>query len=138
MELELETELASDLLSQRYTNASCEDRARRTAPPGTMTTLELQRDGPVLASQAHRRFSENRRRVIESTKQKATSKQGVGKVTGNNKMEAEGKAEHDSAAARREVKGAANQVKGSVEEGLGKVTGQRGNPGPRYGGPRQG
>ncbi len=54
---------------------------------------------------------------------KGNVKQTVGKVTGNDELQAEGKAEHDSAAARREVKGAANQVKGSVKEGLGKVTG---------------
>ena len=53
---------------------------------------------------------------------KGNLKQGVGKVTGNRDMEAEGKAEHDSAEARREIKGAGNQVKGNVEEGLGKVT----------------
>ena len=50
-------------------------------------------------------------------------KKGVGKVTGNTKMEAEGESEQQSAQAKREVKGAANQVKGSVKEGLGKVTG---------------
>jgi uncharacterized protein YjbJ (UPF0337 family) len=50
-------------------------------------------------------------------------KEGFGKVTGNREMQAEGKAEHDSAKARREVKGAGNQVKGNVEEGLGRMTG---------------
>jgi uncharacterized protein YjbJ (UPF0337 family) len=50
-------------------------------------------------------------------------KQALGKVTGDQEMEAEGKAERDSAVARRQVKGAANQVKGKVEEGLGRVTG---------------
>jgi len=54
---------------------------------------------------------------------KGNLKEGVGKVTGNDSMEAEGRAEHESATARREVKGAGNQIKGSVEEGLGKVTG---------------
>lgn len=54
---------------------------------------------------------------------KGNIKQGVGKMTGNHEMEAEGRAEHDSAKARREVKGAGNQLKGSVEEGLGRVTG---------------
>jgi uncharacterized protein YjbJ (UPF0337 family) len=53
---------------------------------------------------------------------KGNIKQGVGKVTGNRDMEAEGKAERDSAAARRQIKGAANQVKGNVEEGFGKAT----------------
>jgi uncharacterized protein YjbJ (UPF0337 family) len=54
---------------------------------------------------------------------KGNIKEGLGKVTGNRDMEAEGKAEHETAAAKREVKGVGNQVKGSVEEGLGKVTG---------------
>ena len=54
---------------------------------------------------------------------KGDIKQGIGKVTGNQDMQAEGKAEHDEAAAKRQVKGVGNQVKGSVEEGLGKVTG---------------
>jgi uncharacterized protein YjbJ (UPF0337 family) len=54
---------------------------------------------------------------------KGNIKEGVGKVTGNRDMEAEGRAEHDTAKAKREVKGAGNQVKGSVEEGVGKVTG---------------
>ena len=54
---------------------------------------------------------------------KGNVKQGVGKMTGSEDMEAEGKAEHDTAKASREVKGMGNQVKGSVEEGLGKVTG---------------
>ena len=54
---------------------------------------------------------------------KGSIKQGLGKVTGNQEMQAEGKAERDSAVASRQVKGAANQIKGKVEEGLGKVTG---------------
>jgi uncharacterized protein YjbJ (UPF0337 family) len=54
---------------------------------------------------------------------KGNIKEGFGKVTGNRDMEAEGKAEHETAAAKREVKGVGNQVKGTVEEGLGKVTG---------------
>lgn len=54
---------------------------------------------------------------------KGNLKQGVGKVTGDEDLQAEGQAEHDTAKATRETKGAVNQVKGSVEEGLGKVTG---------------
>ena len=54
---------------------------------------------------------------------KGNIKQGIGKLTGNTDMEAEGRAERDTAKAKREVKGAANQVIGSVKEGLGKVTG---------------
>jgi uncharacterized protein YjbJ (UPF0337 family) len=54
---------------------------------------------------------------------KGNIKQGIGKVTGNEELEAEGKVEHDTAKASREIKGAGNQIKGSVEEGVGKVTG---------------
>jgi uncharacterized protein YjbJ (UPF0337 family) len=54
---------------------------------------------------------------------KGNIKEGVGKLTGNRDMQAEGKAEHDTAKARREVKGTANQVKGEVEKGLGRMSG---------------
>jgi uncharacterized protein YjbJ (UPF0337 family) len=54
---------------------------------------------------------------------KGNIKQGVGKVTGDEKMEAEGRAEHDTAHAAREAKGMGNQVKGRIEEGVGRVTG---------------
>jgi uncharacterized protein YjbJ (UPF0337 family) len=54
---------------------------------------------------------------------KGNIKQGVGKVTGNEQMEAEGRAEHDTAHAAREAKGMGNQVKGRIEEGVGRVTG---------------
>jgi uncharacterized protein YjbJ (UPF0337 family) len=54
---------------------------------------------------------------------KGNVKEGIGKMTGNRDMEAEGRAEHDTAKTRREVKGAANQAKGHVEQGLGRVTG---------------
>ena len=54
---------------------------------------------------------------------KGNVKQGVGKVTGNAELEAEGRAEHDTAHAAREAKGMGNQVKGHIEEGVGRVTG---------------
>jgi uncharacterized protein YjbJ (UPF0337 family) len=54
---------------------------------------------------------------------KGNVKEGLGNVTGDRDLQAEGKAERDTAHASREVKGAGNQIKGSVEEGLGKVTG---------------
>jgi uncharacterized protein YjbJ (UPF0337 family) len=54
---------------------------------------------------------------------KGNVKQGVGKVTGNEEMQAEGRAEHDTAHAARKAKGLGNQVKGRVEEGVGRVTG---------------
>lgn len=53
---------------------------------------------------------------------KGNIKQGVGKVTGNRRMQAEGKGEAEAAAARRHVKDTANQARDRVEEGLGKVT----------------
>jgi uncharacterized protein YjbJ (UPF0337 family) len=54
---------------------------------------------------------------------KGDVKAGVGKVTGKEELEAEGRAEHDTAHAAREAKGMGNQVKGRVEEGVGRVTG---------------
>lgn len=54
---------------------------------------------------------------------KGNLKRGFGKLTGDQKMEAEGTAESNAAQAKRQVKGAANEVKGRVEEGLGRVTG---------------
>jgi uncharacterized protein YjbJ (UPF0337 family) len=54
---------------------------------------------------------------------KGNVKQGIGKVTGNEELEAEGHVEHDSAHAAREAKGMGNQVKGRVEEGVGHMTG---------------
>jgi uncharacterized protein YjbJ (UPF0337 family) len=54
---------------------------------------------------------------------KGNIKQGIGKLTGNEKLEAEGRAEHDAAKATREAKGITHQIIGSVEEGVGKVTG---------------
>jgi uncharacterized protein YjbJ (UPF0337 family) len=54
---------------------------------------------------------------------KGNLKKGVGKVTGDKELEAEGEAEHDTAEAARKAKGVGNQVKGSVEEGVGNITG---------------
>ena len=54
---------------------------------------------------------------------KGDIKKGVGKLTGNEELEAEGRAEHDSAHAAREAKGMGNQVKGHIEEGVGQMTG---------------
>jgi len=59
-------------------------------------------------------------RIDES---KGSIKEGLGKVTGNERLEAEGEAEHDAARAARDAKGVGNQVKGSVEENVGKLTG---------------
>lgn len=61
-----------------------------------------------------------RERIDEA---KGNIKEGVGKMTGNRDLQAEGRAEHDTAKAKRNVKGAAKQAKGHIEEGLGRVTG---------------
>jgi uncharacterized protein YjbJ (UPF0337 family) len=53
---------------------------------------------------------------------KGNIREGVGKITGNRNMQAEGRAEHDTAKAKRSAKGIGNQVKGNIEEGIGKVT----------------
>jgi uncharacterized protein YjbJ (UPF0337 family) len=53
---------------------------------------------------------------------KGKVKEGVGKVTDNERLEAEGRSEAAAAKAKRETKGAANQVKGSVKEGVGDLT----------------
>ncbi len=54
---------------------------------------------------------------------KGNVKEGVGKLTGNERMEAEGDAEADAAKARRETKGAAREAGGTIKEKLGDVTG---------------
>ena len=54
---------------------------------------------------------------------KGSVKQGVGKLTGDKELEAEGHAEHDTAHAARQVKGVGNQVKGTLKEGAGNLTG---------------
>ena len=54
---------------------------------------------------------------------KGNLKQGIGKMTGDEDMQAEGRAEHDAAKAKREIKGAGTELKGHVEEGVGRVTG---------------
>ena len=54
---------------------------------------------------------------------KGNIKAGAGKVTGDTELEAEGRAQHDTAKLTRETKGIGNQIKGNLEEGLGKATG---------------
>ena len=54
---------------------------------------------------------------------KGNVKEGVGKITGNEELQAEGRAEHDTAHAARHAKGIGNQVKGHIEEGVGRLTG---------------
>ncbi|HEX8969700.1 MAG TPA: CsbD family protein [Chloroflexota bacterium] len=53
---------------------------------------------------------------------KGNVKKNTGELTGNKRLEAEGRAEATSAKARREAKGAAREVRGSVEEHVGALT----------------
>jgi uncharacterized protein YjbJ (UPF0337 family) len=54
---------------------------------------------------------------------KGNVKEGVGKLTGNERLEAEGDAQADTAKARRETKGAMRQAGGKVKEAVGDLTG---------------
>ena len=54
---------------------------------------------------------------------KGSLKEGVGKLVGNERLEAEGQTERTAAKAERETKGAANQVAGNVKAAAGKVVG---------------
>ena len=55
-------------------------------------------------------------RVDEFT---GTAKEATGKVTDNERLEAEGKAQQTGAKVARETKGAANQAVGTVKDALG-------------------
>ena len=54
---------------------------------------------------------------------KGNVKKGVGKLTNDREMEAEGRAEQDTAKAKRKAKGVGNQIKGQVEQTVGRATG---------------
>lgn len=54
---------------------------------------------------------------------KGNLKEGAGKATGDQEMQSEGAAQHDTAKGAREIKGAANEAIGNVKEGLGKLVG---------------
>lgn len=54
---------------------------------------------------------------------KGNLKEGLGDLTGNERLEAEGEVQADTARAKRKVKGALRQAGGAVKEGLGKLTG---------------
>jgi uncharacterized protein YjbJ (UPF0337 family) len=56
---------------------------------------------------------------------KGRVKEGTGKVTGNERLEAEGKGQAEAARTERRVKGAAREAAGSLKEGVGKLTGDR-------------
>jgi uncharacterized protein YjbJ (UPF0337 family) len=76
------------------------------------------RGGQILAP---RIFARERCMSDRIDELKGNLKEGVGKVTGNERLEAEGEAEADVAKARRETKGAAREAAGSVKEGVGKL-----------------
>ena len=54
---------------------------------------------------------------------KGDVKEGWGKLTGDERVEAEGRAEADKAKAMRETKGALQRAGGSLKEGVGKLAG---------------
>lgn len=50
-------------------------------------------------------------------------KEGLGKMTGNDGLEAEGAAQKNMGKAEREMSGAAHEAKGSFKKGAGKLIG---------------
>jgi len=61
---------------------------------------------------------------------KGNIKQGIGKVTGNEELEAEGKVEHDTAKASREMKGRQSD-QGQRRRGRRQGNWRRRDPSPR-------
>jgi uncharacterized protein YjbJ (UPF0337 family) len=54
---------------------------------------------------------------------KGRVKETAGRVTDNERLEAEGKSQAEGARAGRKAKGALREVGGSIKEGVGKLTG---------------
>jgi uncharacterized protein YjbJ (UPF0337 family) len=54
---------------------------------------------------------------------KGNLKKGLGNLTGNRRLEAEGGTQSDDARAKRKTKGAVREAGGVVKEGFGKLTG---------------
>jgi uncharacterized protein YjbJ (UPF0337 family) len=54
---------------------------------------------------------------------KGNVKEGIGKVTGNERLEAEGDTQADASRARRKTKGALRQAGGKVKETVGDLIG---------------
>lgn len=54
---------------------------------------------------------------------KGKAKKGLGNLTGNVGLEAEGEVQTSVARAKRKTKGALREAGGAVQEGLGKLTG---------------
>ncbi len=53
---------------------------------------------------------------------KGKAKEGAGELTDNERLEAEGEMQQQSAKTERHVKGAGDQVVGGAKEGLGELT----------------
>lgn len=58
-----------------------------------------------------------------TTEAKGSLKKGVGKLTGNEQLQAEGESDKTKGKAARETKGAANQAGGAVKSAVGKAVG---------------
>jgi uncharacterized protein YjbJ (UPF0337 family) len=56
---------------------------------------------------------------------KGRVKEGVGKVTGDQKLEAEGKGQAEGSRAKRKIEGTLDEVGGVIKETVGKVTGNK-------------
>ncbi len=56
---------------------------------------------------------------------KGDLKQGVGKLTGNRRLQAEGEADANAARAKRRVKGSLREAGGQLKEATGKLTGNK-------------
>lgn len=54
---------------------------------------------------------------------KGNVKEGIGSLTGNERLQAEGEVQSGTARAKRKTKGALSQVGGAVKKGIGKLTG---------------
>ena len=54
---------------------------------------------------------------------KGKVKEGLGDLTGNKRLEAEGEVQADAARAKRKTKGALREAGGTVKESFGKLTG---------------
>jgi uncharacterized protein YjbJ (UPF0337 family) len=50
-------------------------------------------------------------------------KEGAGRLTDNERLEAEGRGEREIAKAKRNIEGAGEQVKGTIEQTVGRLTG---------------
>jgi uncharacterized protein YjbJ (UPF0337 family) len=54
---------------------------------------------------------------------KGKLKKGLGDLTGNERLQAEGEVQSEDARAKRKTKGAVREAGGAVKEGFGKLTG---------------